>query len=679
MTRRDALSALRPDGRLEDFALRWTVPHAPEFELGLFRRLFAAELRAELAGLSRARSAEDLARRGRVRRLLGDPGAAEDLNAALDRKPGLARAHRWLGEAGLGTPAGSTSLDRAIALDPKDGWARAYRAAGRLLTGEAAGAAADAAAASRLLPDEALPRLLAGLALARRGRKAEADRAYAAALAREASCSAAALLRARLWTGARAVKAAEAALDAEPDHAHVALFTWEPGTSWENWLDAHGDFCLAPERVRPLCTRFGLDETRFSPYHFDAVARAKEALERRGRHAWTLAVYGRTLARAPGGPDRRREALAALDAAVKLAPRAGWTRAWRALGRLSSDPAGALSDLDAALRLSPHYFRAYGWRGSLQRRRGRLREALADLDRAVAGEERYPFSSHERSLARRAAGDLLGAALDLDRAYALDPRYSWVYAPGREPSEAERRAGLKELDAAVRRHPSSASLAAWRGELLARTGDLGAAVRALSDAAALDPAHALAQGFLGLTLLEAGSARRALDPLQRAVSLEPGHLRHREGLAESLRALGRRAEAEAALAKALNERPKAWTLRLQRARWRLADGRPADALAEARAAEDLEGRDAEGHFLEAGALAALGRWAHAESAVERALAVAPNLGRAYLLRAEVRRALGRDDDAVADYRVVHERFPYLFNDDQRARVAALLRSGHGPH
>jgi len=662
------------DGRLEDFARRWGVPHVPEFEMSLYRRLFAAELRASLKRLARAKTAKDLALRGRVRRLLGDPDASADFRAALDLKPNYARAHAWLGEAGLGETGALESLDRAVALDPKAGWARVYRGAGRLLEKDYKGAALDLRAACKRLPREALPLLLEGLALSRLNRREAANRSFRAALKLEPSCSAAALLRAKLWSGAKAADAAAEALDAEPDHAHVALFTWEPGQSWAAWLARHVEFCFKDERVLPLCTRFGLDETRFSPFHFAAVDLAKSTLQVRGRRAWTLATYGRALARAPGGERQRREARRALDAAVAANPRAGWTWAWRALARVAHEPDAALADLNKALALSPHYFRAYGWRGALLRRRGNISAALADLDRAVAGEERYPFSSHERSLARREAGDLLGAALDLDRAYTLDPRYSWVYAPGREPSPAERAKGLAELDAAIKAHPSCASLRAWKGELLTRVGELGAAILCLEDAAALDPAHALSLGFAGLAHLEAGRADLALEHLTRSVGLDGRHLAFRAGRAEALRRLGRGAESERALDETLAARPKAWTLRLQRARWRLDDGRPREGLAEARAASALEGRDAEGYFLEARALAALGRWAEAEAAAEKTLLIAPNQGRAYLLRAEIRRARGRAADAVADFRVVHERFPYLFNAEERERVAALLRS-----
>ena len=668
------LETLRSHGRLEDFARRWGVPHAPEFELVLFRKLFAAELRAALLSLAHAKSADELARRGRLRRLLGDPNASEDFRAALDLKPNFARCHAWLGEAGLGEKGALESLDHAVELDPKDGWARTYRGAGKLLAREFKGAAADLAAANRLLPREALPFLLAGMAYSKLKKREAADKAFRTALKLEPSCSAAALLRSKLWTGARAAQAAEEALDAEPDHAHIALFTWTPERSWPSWLSDHVDFCFEDERTLPLCTRFGLDETRFSPYPFEAVDFARRALKLRGEKAWTLATYGRALARAPGGPAERREARRALDAAVAAQPRAGWPWAWRALARVAQDPEAALSDLNKALALSPHYFRAYGWRGALLRRRGDLTASLADLDRAVAGDERYPFSSHERSLTRRAAGDFLGAASDLDRAYAVDARYSWVYTPGREPSTKERERGLSELDAAIARHPACASLRAWKGELLTRAGDLGAAILCLEDAVALDPAHPLALGFAGLAYLEAGRPGPAREHLRRAVGLDVRHLAFRGALAETLRQLNRRPEAERVLAATLAARPKAWTLRLQRARWRLDDGRASEGLAEARAAAALEGRDAEGYFLEARALASLGRFAEAEGAAERTLVIAPNQGRAYLLRAEIRRALGRASDAVADFRVVHERFPYLFNDEERARVGALLKN-----
>ena len=282
-TRSGAAPFQRPaaDGRLEDFARRWGVPHVPEFELGLYRRLFGAELRRELEKSGRPRTAAQFATRGRLRRLLGDPLASDDFRHALDLKPGYARAHAWLGEAGLGEKGALESLDQAIRLDPRNGWAYVYRAAGRLLENDAAGAAKDSRRAVKLLSREALPLFLEGLSLTKLNRREAANTSFRSALKREPSCSAAALLRSRLWTGTKAAKAAEEALDAEPDHAHVALFTWEPGRSWERWLSDHVEFCFRKERVLPLCVRFGQDETRFSPYHFEAVALARRTLRAR--------------------------------------------------------------------------------------------------------------------------------------------------------------------------------------------------------------------------------------------------------------------------------------------------------------------------------------------------------------------------------------------------------------
>ena len=181
------LTTVFANGILEDFAQRWEVPFAPEFEMSLFRRLFAAELRLALKAHAGAKTAKELALRGRVRRLLGDPEAATDLRAALDLNPDLAQAHAWLGEAGLGEPGSLDSLDRAVEIDPKDGWARTYRGAGRLLEKDAKGAASDLAAAARLLPKEALPVLLLGLALSRLKKKAPADAALRRALKLEPS------------------------------------------------------------------------------------------------------------------------------------------------------------------------------------------------------------------------------------------------------------------------------------------------------------------------------------------------------------------------------------------------------------------------------------------------------------------------------------------------------------
>ena len=63
-------------------------------------------------------------------------------------------------------------------------------------------------------------------------------------------------------------------------------------------------------------------------------------------------------------------------------------------------------------------------------------------------------------------------------------------------------------------------------------------------------------------------------------------------------------------------------------------------------------------------------WTPALEAAQRCVDVAGNLGRVYVVRAAVYQALGRPQEALADYRKALQDFPYLFNDEQRAWEAA---------
>jgi predicted Zn-dependent protease len=266
--------------------------------------------------------------------------------------------------------------------------------------------------------------------------------------------------------------------------------------------------------------------------------------------------------------------------------------------------------------------------------------------------------------------------MELDRAFRLDFRYSWVFWSSREPSPCELRGAVSELGRAVSAHPHCASLLAWRGDTRRRAGDLSGALVDLSRAAALDPGHANSHAFLGRALLESGRAEEAAERLRRAATLSPSQPIFAGWLAQALWRGGKRAQALTALARLLKVVPPVqlwWVLQL-RAELRLEEGRPGPALADLRAAQRCEGRHADGYFLSARAHLALGDVRGGQREVEKALAIAPNMGRAYLLRAQARGLLGRCAGVLADYRVVAERFPVLLNDDQRSRVAALLEA-----
>jgi tetratricopeptide (TPR) repeat protein len=676
----DALIAvLRRDheGWLEDCSSRLEWPFAMEHDLFFHSRLHARRLRElfALADRGAARDPSALAARGRLRRLRGDAsGAAADLSAALDRRPDFALARAWLAELDLGGPDAERGLTQALESARPPSEASLYRAVSRLLRRDAQGAASDARVARRLRPKDPLAALIHGAALERSGRRAPALSAYSAATRLEPGCSVGFMLRARLEASAkRREEALEGALRADPCYALITLSWFKPDVSWAAHAKRLISFAFRDPELAGWYQR--QQEIHYAPYHFEEYEAAKSVLARRPGSPWAAALVARGVLRCPPDPERNREGLRLADEAVRAQPGSGWMRAWRALGLMKAGRKEAsLAELTRCLELQPYYHRARAWRGGLYRGLGRAPKALADLDAACAIDEQYPFSAHERSLARRLAGDWLGAALELDRAYRLDFRYAWVFTTLREPTRAEFAAAEKDLTRAIAAHPSCASLRAWRGDTRRRAGDVSGAVLELREAVALDPAHANAQAFLGRALLDAGRPGEALEPLRRAAASSPEQKIFAGWRAEASFRSGRRAEAFSVLAALLKEVPAVqvwWVLHL-RAEFLLESSRPKDALRDLKAAERCEGRHADGYYLSARARLALGDARGAEGEISKALTISPNLGRAYLLRAEIRRSLGRADEVLSDYRVVLDRFPFLFNEAERGRVAELL-------
>lgn len=683
MSARDAYAELsRPEEeRFEALPSRLGWPFVPEHDAWFRSRLEAPRLRARLAALAGKDDARSLAARGRLKRALGDDaGAAADLREALEMEPRLGAARAWLAEIDLGGPSSEEALTGALQDAPVQ--ARLYRALSRLMRGDAQAALDDARAHATAAPKSALGALVFGEALHRLGRFAEAEKAFARSAALDPTCAAAWLLRARSASrglpaelSPRAAALVEGALNADPSYGFIAL-SWgaaraASGKPWRRLLARMLKFSFAEPGKAGWYYR--LDDVHYAPYHFQEYADARVLRDAHPKAGWAQALVLRGVLRCPPDAAREAEGLAGIETAIRLVPWAGWMRSWRALAhqRARRLPA-AEKEFDASLKLQPLYHRAHAWRGSVRRRLGRPLEALEDLDREIATDESCPFSAHERSLARRALGDWLGAAADLDRGFALDSKYAWVFVNGREPDREELAKGEAEVSAAIAKHPSCVSLLAWRGDLRRAAQDFSGALEDLTAATALDPAHANAQGFLGRVLLETGRAPEARDALERAVALAPARWIFRGWLAEAEFRCGRRALAWRRFDEIVRGTPLHWWALHQRAGLRLELGRAKEALKDLKTAEAFEGRHAEGFFMGARARLMLGQHAAAEAEADKALEVSPNFGRALLLRAEIRRARGRSDAAVADYRAVYERFPYLFNEEQRGRVAALL-------
>ena len=656
-----SLESLRHWERLEDVSARYGFPHLPEYDLGYFRKLYYPELRAALDALEGKPKTQTLAYRGRIRRIFGDvAGALGDLQAALDLDPDLALAHAWLGECADDPRAAFAGLDRAIALDPRCAQAFLYRGALLKRSGEKKKAEKDLRRFVELQPDSALGRLLLG--------------EYEAAARLNPVCSAAYLLLAR--AAKKPVEAARWLREAYNVSPVLGFITLQIHQTTEveapDYVKTIVDFAFEnPQKVGAYYQREAT-QTHYSHFPAEDYSFVEKLVGENDELAWAHAFFGRAACYTPAGVaegDRR------LTRAIELAPHAGWFYAWRANARaVAGRSEEALKDFAASIRLQPFYHRAFVWRGGLLRKLKRYPEALADLDRALAMDPFYSLTYHERSLVRRGLGDLSGAVLDLDRAFSLDARYRWVFKTGRMPSPEELAAGLAELDRAAAAHPTLPSVFAWRGHLRAMRGEWPLAFQDFERAVHLDPQHALAFALYGWAFLESGAAAKAEPLLARAVELEPRLWIAHGWLAESRFRLGRRAEAHALLDAVLKEKPKtAWAL-VQRARFRCEEGKPRDAVEDLKLSVLLDGKSPEAYLALAQAYLELGELAEAEDAVGRCVEIAPNMGRAYLVRAAVAQKAGHLEQVLADYRLVRDQYPYLFSPEDRERVDALLNA-----
>jgi len=669
---------------LESPTGRFDWPFLAEHDLWFHRAFRYGEVRALLAQAEKSDDAKSFAARGRLRRLLGDDsGALQDLHAALNLDPRLLIARAWLAEIDLDQEQSFDSLSSLIKSPNAPVQAHLYHAASALLHNDLKGVLKSTLRYLKSRPKSSLAWLLHGEALWRQSKRAASEKSFARACTLEPVCAATWLLRARSAAGGlpavlppRAAVFAENAHDADPTYALITL-SWHgpharPGAAWRKHLGRLLAFAFhEPERAGWY---YRQDDIHYAPYHFQEYADARALLAIRPDSAWAEALTARGALRCPPDPELAKAGVSHARRAAKLAPWAGWTRAWIGLGLIKArKPAEAEKHFTEALRLHPYYHRALAWRGALRRNLGKTAEAIADLDRAIAIDELYPFAPHERSLARRAQGDWIGAALDLDRAFKLDWRYAWVFASGREPGAEESARGLRELDGAIAAHPSCVSLRAWRGDLRRARGEDGPALADLFEAVSSDPAHPNALAFLGRALLEAGRAPEAVEPLNRGVSLAPDLWIFRGWLAEAEFRAGRRERAFDLIKEIIVGTPQHWWALHLRARFALELGRPKKALEDLARADSYEGRHADGHHLAAQAQVALGNLAEAEAEVDKALRVSPHLGRALLLRAEICRLQGRAAEALADWKTVYEKFPYLLNNEERGRVAALLR------
>jgi tetratricopeptide (TPR) repeat protein len=220
---------------------------------------------------------------------------------------------------------------------------------------------------------------------------------------------------------------------------------------------------------------------------------------------------------------RPRDALAAFNVAVAMAPRLYWARynrglhflemrefslaledldrvvaqrpdlpsalLNRALAKLGSgDAQGAVDDLTQCLALKGAPSRTWFIRAQARQRLGDRQGARADREQGLKQTPGDPASFVARGLARL-PGDARGALADFDAALAIAPRYRHALqdkASVLSENLGQPEQAIRVLDAALEFHPDSVEALGGRGVLHARLGRRDVALRDARAALVLD-------------------------------------------------------------------------------------------------------------------------------------------------------------------------------------------------
>ncbi len=636
--------------------------------------------RARLERLAGAKSPAARAERGRLLRLLGEPErAAAELDAALERDPGLASAHAWRWELGASRGArGAAGIERAVRLEPGSGWWRMWRALARAdadaLESESRQALDDVRAAAERLPGNALPLAVDGLVRYKLGRLDEAAAVLDQALRLEPGLEWAWRLRAMC-------RKEQGRLDECLEDCLGAMRLDENAGLLFIMLGLHRDKTDTRRSIEAATRHIEANPRDYWAYAFRADNRRspeigenlgaledlKTAVEIAPKRAWAWAYLSRchvTLGDFRAGGE-------AMARAVALDPDCGWIAAWHGeLLRRSGDVAGAKKALDRAVALFPGYELAYAWRGSAARALGKPREAIADLDVAIALKPHtLDLCLYERMHARRALG-LVGPALeDIRAASRLNPKYVWEAEPRRFA------AGLAELDAEIKRRPRSPLAHFWRGDVLMRMRDFASAEKALTRAVSGDCA-ADALVLRGRARCELGKWKAAHADFGAAIAREP-----RSPFAYAWRGRARMLQGSNAAAiadfdRALkHERNSAWIMGWKgEAEFRL--GRHAAAEKTLTKALNVHVKFADAFLWRGAARLKAGRDGAWED-LTRALELHPGNARALYYRGALSLKLGRPGEARGDLERALEE-PGLLAEAEIADARRLLAKAAAP-
>ena len=263
-----------------------------------------------------------------------------------------------------------------------------------------------------------------------RGALGEAERAYAAILAKEPAHMGATYLLGVVFLQQGKFAAAERQI--------AAAIGMNPGLASAH--EHRGEALLNSGRAAEAAAAFE-KAIALKPDFLEAHANRAVALRALGRRQDALAAYEKAIALKPDHAaaligrgavlhelGRTAEALASYDAAIAAAPQSAeaFNNRGNALTELDRFEE-ALQSFTRAIALNPVYAEAFSNRGHALRRMGRGNEALHEFERAIALKPDYAEAFYNRGLVLHEAERVEEALASYDRAIAFKPSYAEAF------------------------------------------------------------------------------------------------------------------------------------------------------------------------------------------------------------------------------------------------------------
>ncbi len=300
-----------------------------------------------------------------------------------------------------------------------------------------------------------------------------------------------------------------------------------------------------------------------------------DTLSRQGRRTEALPLYERALALDPNDADvhndfgndlillgRPPEALPHLERAVALKP--DWAElqgnlgnALRALGRVPE----SIAHYQRAVELAPKYALAQSNLGSALAETGRLEEALPHLMQALRANPDDAPTRQSLARALRRLGRVPEALAEFERVARARPdsaeahlNLGMTLAQSGRVDEA-----LAQFREATKLAPTLAAAHGALGTTLAVLQRWDDAIPSLQKAVELDPANPDSHRALGVALVNTNRLEPAVAQFEAALKADPNSAETHAFLGQTLRALGRDAEARAHLLRAAELPPPGYS------------------------------------------------------------------------------------------------------------------------